>query len=391
MRTNIFRYWILLLALTGMLGCEKMDTRKPLSGGGGKPSPVKDVTVSNGKGSAILTYTVPHEPDIQYVMAEYYVNSTLKRQAKASRYNNQITVDGFNSKGEYDITLYAVNMSEVKSDPFIVKVKVDSPEFRTVFQNLSVLPDFGGVNVKFSNPAKASIAIVVITKDRNGDFFPVETYYTAIDSGRFSVRGFNTDKRLFGFYVRDQFNNYSDTLFQEITPMEETMLDKNKFRPYDLPGDMPSAYGWVISNIWNNNTNSGYHSPEPYELPGTITFDLGAKAKLSRFKLWQRSEAGLYYKWGNPKKWVMWGSNSPDPSGSYAGWTKLMECNSRKPSNSPTGTNTADDINYIKNGEEFTFPLDAPASRYIRMQFFESWSNSPRIHFMEITLWGTIQ
>lgn len=388
MLKKYYTAWLSLLLLT-LAACEKMETRKPMSPGEGKPGSVKDITIQNGKGSAVITYSLPKEADIQYVMAEYYVNAELKRTVKVSRYDNKLTVDGFNDKGLYDVTLYAVNVGEVKSDPVTVKVDVDTPPFREVFAGLTMIEDFGGVNVRFQNPFGKNIAIVVITADRNNDVVPAETFYTTAKSGSYSARGFLPEMRRFGVYVRDQFNNYSDTLYKDLVPFKEELLDKNKFRTYDLPGDMPSDYGWVVSNLWDNNNNTGYHSPEPVDIPGTITFDLGVTANLSRFRFFQRS--GLYYQWGNPRKWIMWGSNNPNPDGSFSGWTKLMECESYKPSGSPQGTNTIEDINYITPGEEFTLPLDAPASRYIRVQFLESWSGSPRIHLMEATFWGNIQ
>lgn len=384
---NIFRLpFVLLLVL--LYSCTKMETRKPLSTGGPKPNIVKDINVVNGKGSATISYTLPADPNIQYVVAEYNVNATTKREAKVSRYGNSITVDGFNNKGEYPISLYTVNSEEVKSDPLVVKVNVDTPAFRIVYKDLLMQEDFGGVSASFTNPTKANIAIAIIVRNKNGEFTPTETFYTASDSGRFSARGFDTTKRVFGIYVRDQFNNYSDTLFKTMSPFEEQMLDKGKFQPYVLPTDMPSAYSWVVSNIWDNNLGTGYHSPEPVPLPGHITFDLGVTAKLSRFRLWQRE--GLYYAWGNPARWAMYGSTNPDPGGSFNGWTQLLLCNSRKPSGSPQGTNTEEDINYIKAGEEFNFPITNPPVRYIRMEFYESWSSSPRIHFMEVTFWGTV-
>jgi hypothetical protein len=385
------KYMLRLLALIivfASISCTKMETRKPMTTNGSKPGIVTDVTIVNGKGTAAISYTLPKDEDLQYIMAEYNVNKTVKRQAKVSRYDNKIIVDGFNNKGAYDVTLYSVNSSEIKSDPLIVKVDVDTPDFRIVHAKVHLQEDFGGVSITTVNPSRASIAVVLITKNTNNEFYPVETFYTATDSIRFAVRGYNTDKRLFGIYVRDKFDNYSDTLFQELSPLEEVKLDKTKFRPYILPGDIRAEYGWVLTNLWDENLGSGFHSPEPVDLPGQITFDLGVTAKLSRFKLWHRDD-GLYYAWGNPRIWSMWGSNNPDPSGNYNGWEKLMDCESRKPSGSPVGTNTADDLNYIKQGEEFTFPIAAPAVRYIRMQFFESWSASPRIHFMEVTFWGT--
>jgi hypothetical protein len=42
-------------------------------------------------------------------------------------------------------------------------------------------------------------------------------------------------------------------------------------------------------------------------------------------------------------------------------------------------------------GEEFVFPLSAPAVRYIRMEIHQNWSNTDFFHACELTFWGNPQ
>ncbi len=380
--------------LLGLLivSCTKTDTQKPINAKAGKPGLVSNISVTNFDGGATITYSLPAEKDgisPSYIMAEYEINKVThkKRQAKSSVYQNQITVDGFNTNGEYNVQLYSVSASEEKSEPITVKVNPGTPPFRTVLSSLELLTDFGGVATQFENPSKAKIAISIVTLNRNNEYYTAETVYTSAELGNVVARGFENKLRKFGVFVRDGFDNYSDTLWTETTPLFEKVLDKTKFREYNLPGDNPSAYGWVVSNLWDNNMNAGFHSEEGIPMPIRITFDLGKVVKLSRFKIYQR-EDGLLYAWGNPKRWAMWGSVNPDPLGSYSGWTKLRDCESVKPSKSPLGTNTPEDLTYVRAGEEFVFPLTAPEVRYIRFECLENWSNSGRLHMMELTFWG---
>lgn len=397
---KILHYFTLLFVIAAVgYGCIKKDlnTQSPLEKDAQKPGPVTDVQVSNGPGSAVITYKIPSDPDLQYVLAEYTVNATTTREAKTSRYSDTISVDGFNSEGEYDVTLYAVDRSENKSDPVVVKVSPTTPPYRQIASTLTLTSDFGGANISFSNESEASVAVVVITKDHNGEFMPIETLYTQMKDGFFSVRGYDTTEYEFGVYVRDRWNNHSDTLLQTIKPLFETMMDKSKFRPYNLPNDQPSAAGWEMPALWDGRIDQdyGFHTasgglPRPHR----FTFDMGATAKLSRFKVLQRWvwNAAIYGH-GNPRSWNIYGTaETPNPDGSWDGWTLLMHCESKKPSELPEGSYSDEDLAYLRGsdglGEEFIFPLSAPPVRYIRMEILRNWSNTDFFHAYEFTFWG---
>ncbi len=381
----------LLSALLLLASCAKVETQMPINAAAGKPGQVTNVTIDNFKGGATITYVLPKVGvgTPLYIMAEYEINKVTHktRQAKSSVYNNQLVVDGFNTEGEYTVKLYAVSSSEEKSDPVVVVVKPETPPFRDVFASLKLLRDFGGTSTAFTNETKSNVAISIITKNKNNEFYPAETLYTSAEEGNIVARGFDTLSRDFGVFVRDKYNNYSDTLWVKLNPIFEKLLDKTKYREFSLPGDNAPEYGWVVSRLWDNKFDTGYHSIEGIPMPIRITFDLGVVTKLSRFKMWQRHD-DLLYQWGNPRLWTMWGSVNPNQDGSYNGWVKLMDCESIKPSKSPLGTNTADDVAYAKAGEEYIFPVGGPDVRYIRFECHQNWSNSGKLHMMELTFWG---
>lgn len=393
-KTKIALTLCLATGLASLLSCTDLeDIRKPLGTDTVKPGMVSNVSVVNFAGGSTITYTLPQDEDLEYVLASYSINKDVPnvRETKASHFNNKITVEGFADAGDFEVTLYSVDRSSNKSEPVVVKVAPQAPPLRTVYKSLQLGVDFGGLNVVYENPSEAKLAIVVITKDSNGDFVPVETLYTQSKGGTFAARGFDTLSRDFGVYVRDRWNNYSDTTFKNVTPLFERELDKTKFNEYRLPTDEESGYGWRMPYLWDErHTEPGFHTIplSDREMPIHFTFDLGVTAKLSRFRLWQR-EGDWFYKHGNPRKWTMWGTEKlPNPDGSYTGWTKLMECESIKPSGSPYGVTTGDDIAYMSAGEEFVFPLSAPKVRYIRMQIFQNWSDTKFVHFTEISFWG---
>jgi hypothetical protein len=397
----IYHFLILLITAFSFHSCSKGDlnSHAPIDTGGGAPGIVTNVHVTNLPGAAVLTYTLPKDDNLQYVLAEYSINSTTVRQAKTSRYNDTIFVDGFSASKDFTVKLYSVSKSEVRSAAVTATVHPGTPPFRTIAATIKMTDDFGGVNVTLTDSGEDKIALVVLTKDNNGEFAPVETFYTQIKNGSFPVRGFDTTTRVFGCYIKDRWNNNSDTVYKTIHPMLEQLLDKSKFRQYSLPNDQPSAWGWEMPYLWDNKLDlggPGFHTlqgAEPH--PHRFTFDMGVVAKLSRFKLLQRFD-GYVYSHGNPHFFTMWGcATIPDASGSWNGWTKLMDCESIKPSGLPLGQTSDADLSYAMGtdglGEEFTFPLSAPPVRYIRLELIKNWSGTDFFHAIEITFWGNPQ
>jgi hypothetical protein len=167
-------------------------------------------------------------------------------------------------------------------------------------------------------------------------------------------------------------------------PTFERKLDKSKFAVQVLPTDATDNHGWLMPNLWNEN----YGTPGFATRNGTdqwFTFNMGQTVTLSRFRVWQANDR--YYKGESVKKFEIWGSAVPNPDGSWASWTKLMDCQSVKPSGSPVGTNTQADIDYANAGEEYLLPAGAPSVKYIRIKVLETWGNQPFITFSEFTFW----
>ena len=70
------------------------------------------------------------------------------------------------------------------------------------------------------------------------------------------------------------------------------------------------------------------------------------------------------------------------------GWTLLTTCESYKPSGLPAGQISNEDKEYASAGEEFIFPTDAPAVRYIRFKALSTFTGVKFIHLMEVTFYG---
>ncbi|GAA4311806.1 DUF5000 domain-containing lipoprotein [Compostibacter hankyongensis] len=393
-----YRYFFLSALLLILLAGCKEEKLGPLSEGGPVPAQVSELKAVPLHGGARISYKLPDDPALLYVKAEYDIRPGKTQQAIATYYNNYLTVEGFGDTAEHEIKLYSVSRGDVRSEPVSIKVKPLSPPVLDAYKSLRFQEDFGGITVNFKNEDSANIVISVLTKDSLGETVTADIYYTSLKEGQFSVRGFDAEKRWFGLCVRDRWDNRSDTIARELTPLYEEQLDKKKFKGLSLPDDASTFPSGPITNLWNDKVSGGQSSSNTWfrtvngsGIPQQVTIDMGTAAKLSRYTMVQRGafdENNLLYSAGDPKLWEIWGSNNPSPDGSYDGWVKLLDCESIKPSGSPIGQNTNDDIAKAQAGQEFTFPIDAPAVRYIRIKLLQTWGNADYMWMAELTFYG---
>lgn len=397
---HITSIWLAAIILVNILGCAKEEKHGPISSTGEAPAPVSNVRVENLPGAAKILYTLPQEPDLLYVEAEYEIRKGVQRKIKATFYNNSLTVDGFGTTEPYNVNLYAVNRNNKRSAPVAVTVNPAKPPVMSVFESIRVQADFGGINIQFSDNPKADLAIVTLAIDSaSGKWKDADTKYTSAETGDYSVRGFASVKTTFGVFIRDRYNNYSDTLFTTLVPIFEQQLDKSKFTEVFLPGDFVATFfGSRIAYIWDDDHDSNVYSTTSHSTtdqtdlsgPHYFTFDMGVTAKLSRFKLWQVPEIYMYGH-GNVRRMEVWVSTNPPPDGSFNGWTKAMEVEVVKPSGLPYGENSNEDVAAVTAGHEFSFPRDLPPARYIRLRNLENWSGTYFFQISEVTFWGTLQ
>ncbi|HEY4149870.1 MAG TPA: DUF5126 domain-containing protein, partial [Chitinophagaceae bacterium] len=301
--------------------------------------------------------------------------------------------------------------AEVKSDPVTVTVHPDTPAYLRVLPTVVIQKDFGGVNITALNKAKDNIGVIVITPDKTNTFQVIAQNYTNSDSISMSLRGYDTIPRKFGVYITDQWNNISDTVYATITPIYETAMNKALFQPYTLPTDAPTGFGWVINDLWDNNTGSpGYHTTQPIQplvWPAVITFDMGQAAKLSRYTIWDRGIDGsgnFLWQAGAPQTWVLWGRTStpvdetmPDgdhlpPVGSTTpgGWVNLgVFLLPAKPSGLPNPQYSNADLAFWNAGFSFNFSLALPKVRYIRFECIHNISFTDTFfNIEELSFWG---
>lgn len=378
---------ILIAILTvSLLSCEK-ETHKPLYEGG-TPQAVSGYTVENLAGAAKITCKVSDEKTL-YVKAVYTLKGGVKREAKASKFDNTLILDGFDESKEYTVSVYAVSIDEKESEPIKVTVHPLTPPYQAVLNDLDFIATYGGGLISGLNPTKANLMIGVLTKDAAGEWIDVTEYFSSARDINFTFRGYQPIDREFGIYVRDQWQNYSDTLFKTITPWEEVKVDMSNFQQTVLPGDAPARNNNALRKMFDGVTGSwtnGYYS-ENVGVPQHITIDLQKTFQLSRFKMWQNSN--LYYQSANAEHMKIWGSMNPNPNGEFDDtWYLLGEFNKWKPSGLPPGQMSDEDRTKAEEGNEFTFELSTQPARFIRIETLATFEPRAAVYFVELAFWG---
>ena len=402
----IFKYSLALLCAAfaggcgeeGKLGLDKVDDVAP--------APPTVVGVENINGGAIITFTAPKEDDLLCVVATYTING-VERFTKASPYVNKLTVEGFGKVGDYTVRLTRVDKSRNESPPVSVTVSPLKPPVEFIFESLKIVDSFGGIKMTWENPTESNIIIEVARQDGE-DWISLENVYTSARVGSATIRGLDPEPVLLSFRVRDRWDNYSETMSQESNPLPESLIDKSLFREVDkLPGDCNVHGSLPIRNIWNGIVNQSecFHSNDPTNIGQCITFDMGQRAKLSRFKMFQRLSGNSWmYTHNNLKRYTIYGCDeltSEMYNGgvvgddgltypTFEGWRKIMDVECYKPSGADSGVITNEDAEYIRGGDEHEVPIEAEPFRYVRILMLETWSGGIYTQIGEMTFWGQV-
>lgn len=393
------RRLLFILAIStifGLYGCNDMAL-EPLAKNDEKPGKLTNIEVQNENGGATITYTLPDDPSLLYVVAEFSSDKKgTVRQVKSSVFKKSLHLDGFMSTDERIVQLYTVNRSEVRSDPVNVTIQPLISPIELAFGTLKTGQDFGGVNIQFDNEAGIEFVLYVLTKDEEDAWQIYDRLYTTEKQPNYTSRGLEAEKQEFAFCFQDKWQNISDTLFQTITPLYEEELDKSLWKHHLLDNDNYTQLypDRPLSNLWSNSNANWMMAPsDGIELPVWITIDLGQTSLLGRMRMNAINASTSNYQWfystGTPEVFEIWASNNPSLDGDWSSWTLLDRFESVKPSGLPVGQNAPEDIAAGLAGEDYNFSTYDQAYRYIRFKVIKTWGARNEIMLQELTFWGT--
>jgi hypothetical protein len=373
------------------------------------PAPLSNVRAEALPGGAKITYDLPpNETDISYVKGEFLFQGQPK-VIRASVYDNSLTVEGLGSVEPVEITLYVVDHSTNVSPPASTTFTPDEPPIVSIFKSLTMIPDFGGINIRWDNPLGIEIGVTLFAADDLGELDEGSVYFTNMKEGDHSFRGFDATPRKFAVQIRDKWGNLSEIKEETLSPAFEEMMDKQRISDnliilqYD--NSSVNGSGQYFYRMFDGNKLStggmSWHSAENhpatekgFTIPILFTIDLGVEATLSRFILWQgRWDESFLYSHHNPRMFEVWGTTAlaTGKSDEYwleewkNDWTLFGDFEIIKPSGAPMGEKTDEDMSAANAGHEFYLPLEPV--RYLRFSVKSTWignrDNVVTIHELE--------
>lgn len=388
MNTKYVKYIVLFLCF-----CACSEKRlEPITDSLGKPGIVTEVMVDAIAGGAVISYRIPDSEDILAVKGVYTLEDGKEYETTASFYENKLMIQGYNDQEEHDVILYAVNRAQELSDPVSVKIRPLESSLSKTAKTMAIISDFGGAQYNWRNRDKSPLTFEFLAEDSLGLMQTMKIITSQSDTSRQSIRGYDPKPMRFASIIRDNYGNASDTIYpleKMITPMFEEKLPKSKMKVLSLANDA-SFTNWegMDSYLIDDNLETFGHSANS-SMPAAFTLDLGQVAKLSRIVMFQRKFSDSYYNWGNPKSFTVYGCDTkPLQSGDWSEWVKIMDCEVMKPSGSPAGTVTDEDVAVALEGHEFSFELIQAPLRYIRIVVNSTWENTSFCHPVEVSIYG---
>src|SRR5690606_37321062 len=128
---KVLSYLLFLLSMC-FIACSNENHLVPLERDANGTGPITDIKVENLPGGAKLTYVLPNDESLRYVVAKVTYPNGRERVFKASRYINEILLDGFGDTNTYKVEVATVNASEKVSSPIFVDIQPLTPTFLNV-------------------------------------------------------------------------------------------------------------------------------------------------------------------------------------------------------------------------------------------------------------------
>lgn len=394
------KYSFIMVALAlfcSFSACKKKDGQKAWT-----PGPIEGYTVMPINGGATITYNIPRDPDILYVMAEYTRNGKVFTE-KSSVYKNSLTIEGFNTTNKVKVTLYKVNKREQKSEPFELEFTPLKSLVSIAKDSLKMEPGFGGIEASWSNPKVTELGVRLMVLDENNKLVTKEMYYSSTKDEKHAFRGFEHKEYTFAIAFEDKWGNSSDTTYFTTTPFFETLIPKpyadyRSSIPYDNTSNLSGASSHVWGTLYDNIVNTSGHGwlSAPGSSGLSITFDMKQVVKLSRIVIWGYHINSPYGQ-VNITQWEGWGIkkidftkltdlpywldetsvrngaiHGVDPTTvlpartfkddwEYLGWHAITRYDKMVP------PDQEGILNISANGSEYDIPLDAKPVRYVRL------------------------
>lgn len=352
-------------------------------------------SVTPRPGGAVIHYDIPDDDNIIGVKAVYERNGETC-ESMASRFVDSLKVEGFGDTSTRQGTLYSVGTNGLLSEGVPFTVTPEMPPVLTAKYDLEAT--FGGVAVRLAdNPSNADLSVVLLVDTlltdsgkaaKDIDWEELYTFHTSSSRIVLTRRGLESETRLYGVYLRDRWNNTSEIMYKEITPLEEIKLPTSTWTNAALPTDEYQSWqndpNFDLWHLWDGNYHDWVWASTWGHKIRWITISLGYTAIVNRFILYHRYSEE--YASAAERRIQLWGSMDPNMDGSWDdSWYLLGDFEHFKPSgyndDGTVGTITDEDLDYWRNRNEhemeYTDEVENPYRefRYLRIKFLGTYAN----------------
>jgi len=395
MKRKLLSACLMVLSMaTLFVSCIKQDAYKEFLKGGeiNYAGRADSVIAYSGNGRVRLSVVLGNDPNVNKVMAfwnDHQDSVEIQIPEDVARDTVRMVIENL-AEGTHNFVVYTFDTGNNVSVAVNVIGEVYGENYvRSLLnrrlQEITYSVD-GKLQLHWENSPPNEVYTEVHYQDRNDESrsLTVTPDETLTEIENYKVGG---EIQYLSFFKPDStaFELFSPEVTAVEIPEFERMLYKANFRDFSLPTDVKEGgYGWLIEYLWDENYNPPGFATQP-GIPQWFTLDLGHSVSLSKFKIWQANDR-LYEK-ESVKKFEVWGSENPDMDGSWDSWTKLMTCESIKPSGLPVGEVSSEDIEYAEAGEVFVFPVGTPKVRYLRFKLLENWGDSHFMTIAELSFW----
>lgn len=392
---NILYVSSLLLVISLIASCESDD-----NGDTTPPGELSVISTEATYGGAIISYTLPEDNDILYVRADYTNGKGEAVFRTVSKHVNQIEVSGFVLEEDVTVSLTVVDENQNSSKAVALEIRPLRSFIFLVQESIQIEPDLGGVQVSWENATEKTVFIYLHIQD--GEDEQIRILSSANKNEKIFVRGLEAKPLLFLTKTEDFDGNISE--LQEkgtYTPLFEEKINKDTWKLVSNLSIDGNAYEGATVNFWDDVVDTfGTNSDNSYFIinrndnggilrwPLDIVIDLNKKAKINRFKVWQRAYwyngpdgKSYYYQEENLKSFDLYVSmNKTD-------WVLLGNFEIEGPAGGTDEISQAL-LDEAAAGHNFNLDEISPEFRYLKFSITSNFGSDSFCHGSEITLFG---
>jgi len=280
------------------------------------PEQVVDLTADSDYGAVILKWGLPSNGNVDYVNIRYKIGDQGFSKNVSSFNLDSIsgdvttTIDGFGDTSEYTFMVASCNTLGGKSEPLTISQAPLPPAYDEVISTIEIVPDFGGGVISWENKTGKTLVISVTYPDPENPTARETVTFTSSETGKDFITNLPADPITIDVTVSDLYENTSEPVSFNITPLEESKISKDTwsvpgyvddsnyetigYSSQEAAGEGGSPQGRIIAII-DNDPGTFWHASW-YSFGATyphwFIIDFGKEVTISRVGLVRRQGNG---------------------------------------------------------------------------------------------------